>query len=166
MHQQPQWDGQMPAQTQAPTAHTQQQVQPLQQQPFMQQPFQQQPFMQQQPPFFYAPQFPPGMAPTTMPQIPGMLPLEMSYIENILRLNRGKRARVYMTFENNPEWNARIFTGIVEEAGRDHIVLSDPEAGRYYLLLMVNLDYVEFEEPIEYEYPFATPAPLAAYSPR
>src|SRR4051812_39567805 len=42
-----------------------------------------------------------GMAPspTGGPQIPGMLPVEQSYIENILRLNKGKLATVYATFE-------------------------------------------------------------------
>ncbi len=85
---------------------------------------------------------------------PGMLPIEQSYIENILRLNKGKLATVYMTFENNTEWNAQIFKGIIEAAGRDHIILSDPQTGINYLLLMVYLDYVTFEEPIEYDYPF------------
>lgn len=88
------------------------------------------------------------------PDVPGMLPLEQSYIENILRLNRGKLATVYMTFENNREWNAKIFKGIIEAAGRDHIILSDPQTGKRYLLLMVYLDYITFDEELDYEYPF------------
>ncbi|WP_264842994.1 spore coat protein GerQ [Caldinitratiruptor microaerophilus] len=79
-----------------------------------------------------------------------MLPLEESYVENILRMNLGKMASVYMTFENNPEWPARVFRGRVEAAGRDHIILSDPETGKRYLLLMVNVDYVIFDEPLQY----------------
>lgn len=84
----------------------------------------------------------------------GMLPMEQSYIENILRLNRGKHVSVYMTFENNNKWNAKIFKGVIEAAGRDHIILSDPESGKRYLLLMVYLDYITFDEEINYEYPF------------
>lgn len=101
-----------------------------------------------------------------------MLPMEQSYIENILRLNRGKMATVYMTFENNSEWNAKIFKGRVEEAGRDHIVIHDVQTGKYYLLLMVNLDYITFDEPIEYQYPFVgsqqgqSQPNLAQYPPR
>nr|WP_245712543.1 spore coat protein GerQ [Anaerobacillus alkalilacustris] len=111
--------------------------------------------------------FPPGFPqPFPTPQQPGMLPLEQSYIENILRLNRGKVGTFYMTFENNQEWNAKIFRGVVEEAGRDHIIISDPQSGTYFLLLMINLDYVTFEEPLEYEYPIGVPASLAQYSPR
>ena len=104
--------------------------------------------------------------PSGVPQIPGMLPLEQSYIENILRLNRGKLATVYMTFENNKEWNAKVFKGIIEAAGRDHLILSDPQTGMRYLLLMVYLDYITFEEEIEYTYPYSAVQPMATYSPR
>ncbi|SFF30350.1 spore germination protein Q [Paenibacillus algorifonticola] len=80
--------------------------------------------------------------------------VEESYVENILRLNRGKMATFYMTYENNREWNAKTFRGIVEAAGRDHIIISDPTTGMRYLLLSINLDYVTFDGPINYEYPF------------
>ncbi|PLT30290.1 spore coat protein GerQ [Peribacillus deserti] len=107
----------------------------------------------------------PGMGPT----VPGGgLPPEQSYVENILRLNRGKLATVYATFENNREWNAKIFKGIIEAAGRDHLILSDPQTGMRYLILMVYVDYVTFDEEIEYEYPYAGaqgPA-LSTYPPR
>lgn len=96
---------------------------------------------------------------------PAVLPLEQSYIENILRLNRGKVGTFYMTYENNPEWNAKIFRGVIEEAGRDHIIISDPQSEKYYLLLMLNLDYVTFDDPINYEVSFGG-SPLLTYPPR
>jgi spore germination protein Q len=107
--------------------------------------------------------------PTTasQPSIPGMLPIEESYIENILRLNKGKTITVYMTFENNREWNAKVFRGNIEAAGRDHLILSDPQTGMRYLLPMIYLDYIVFEGEIAYEYPFAgTTSQLSSYSPR
>ncbi|MDP4551493.1 spore coat protein GerQ [Guptibacillus hwajinpoensis] len=94
---------------------------------------------------------------------PGQLPVEQSYIENILRLNLGKVATVYMTFENNEKWNAKVFKGVVEAAGRDHIILSDPQTGKRYLLLMVYLDYITFDEELEYNYPLQQ---VTQYSPR
>jgi spore germination protein Q len=98
------------------------------------------------------------------PGATGQLPLEESYIENILRLNRGKVATVYMTFEGN---NQKVFKGVVEAAGRDHIILSDPQTGKRYILLMVYLDYITFDEEIEYTYPFAGgQQPLSSYPPR
>ncbi len=76
---------------------------------------------------------------------------EESYIENILRLNLGKVATIYMTFENK---ETKVFTGRLEAAGRDHIIISEPQTGRRILLLMVYLDYITFTEELNYAYPF------------
>ncbi|WP_017471080.1 spore coat protein GerQ [Amphibacillus jilinensis] len=120
----------------------------------MQQPMQ--PVSQFQHGFPFQPSFPSfPQQPSQFPQQEGMLPLEESYIENILRLNRGKVATVYMTFDSNERWNAKIFKGIIEAAGRDHIILSDPETEKRYLLLTIYLDYVTFDEQIEYDYPIS-----------
>ncbi|SMF86094.1 spore germination protein Q [Paenibacillus uliginis N3/975] len=94
-----------------------------------------------------APMTPTGQVIQAPPQF------EQSYIENILRLNLGKQATFYMTYENNSQWNAKIFTGVIEAAGRDHIIISEPQTGRRIILLMVNLDYVVFNEPLTYQYP-------------
>jgi spore germination protein Q len=103
------------------------------------------------------------------PQIPGMLPLEQSYIENILRLNKGKLTTVYAIFDVSANGNGTIreFTGIIEAAGRDHLILSDPQSGTRYLIPMVYFGYATFQEELEYEYPFGAAMPGAAtYSPR
>ncbi|MFD1637802.1 spore coat protein GerQ [Evansella tamaricis] len=100
-------------------------------------------------------------------QPPGQLPLEQSYIENILRLNRGKVGTFYMTFEYNERWNAKVFKGVIEAAGRDHIIISDPQTGKRYLLLMVNLDYVTFDEELKYDVTFGgEDAEIDTYPPR
>ncbi|MHA0857971.1 spore coat protein GerQ [Paenibacillus sp. CMAA1364] len=78
---------------------------------------------------------------------------EQSYIENILRLNLGKIGTFYMTYENNKEWNAKKFQGVVEAAGRDHIIISEKATGRRVILLTIYLDYITFDEPIIYQYP-------------
>ncbi|MFM1652067.1 spore coat protein GerQ [Brevibacillus sp. B_LB10_24] len=92
---------------------------------------------------------PPGPSGSRIPGTP-FPPVEESYIENILRMNLGKMATVYMTFENNSEWNAKIFKGQLEAAGRDHLILVDPDTGMRYLLKMINLDYITFTEPLNY----------------
>ena len=133
-------------------------------------------------PYYYYPQASPAYYPMVnnrqfpqqtqqAPQVPanptasdhGMLPIQQSYIENILRLNKGKLATVYMTFEGQ---NEKTFKGLVEAAGRDHIILSDPQTGKRYLLLMVYLDYITFDEEINYNYPFGNTSQMATYSPR
>ncbi|CAK4841661.1 unnamed protein product [Aphanomyces euteiches] len=88
------------------------------------------------------------------PPVPGLAPLEQSFIENILRFNLGKVGTFYMTYENNSQWNAKIFKGKIEAAGRDHIIISDVKTGMRYLLLMVNLDYVTFDEELNYKSPY------------
>ncbi|MDO4963540.1 MAG: spore coat protein GerQ [bacterium] len=76
------------------------------------------------------------------------IPDEQSYIENILRVNKGKKVSVYQSFSDAESWKDKVFTGIVEQSGRDHIILSDPNNGKWYLLLMIYVDYIEFDEPI------------------
>lgn len=75
---------------------------------------------------------------------------EQSYIENILRLNKGKVAKFYMSFPDSVEWRDKIFTGTIEAAGRDHIIIADPNTGLRHLLRIIYLDYVDFEEAINY----------------
>ena len=70
---------------------------------------------------------------------------EQSYIENILRLNRGKIATVYMNFEGS-QWGSKIFRGEIIAAGRDHIILKDNQNKVNYLLLTIYLSYVTFDE--------------------
>lgn len=77
------------------------------------------------------------------------LPMEQSYIENILRLNRGSHAKAYISFPDSVNWKDKIFDGIIEQAGRDHLVMSLDD-GRWVLVPMIYLDYVEFDEKIIY----------------
>lgn len=76
-------------------------------------------------------------------------PMEQSYIENILRLNKGKRARAYISFPDSINWKDKIFDGRIEQAGRDHLVMSADD-GKWFLIPMIYLDYVEFNEQIIY----------------
>lgn len=112
-----------------------------------QQPFYQNPYG----PVGYPYQMPPG--PMSYPQ-PAMNPYqEASYVENILRLNKGKVATIYMNFEGS-QWGSKIFRGELLAAGKDHIILKDSQSGVNYLLLTIYLSYISFDETIEYSYPF------------
>ncbi|MFC0471189.1 spore coat protein GerQ [Halalkalibacter kiskunsagensis] len=84
--------------------------------------------------------------------------VEESFIENILRFNKGKIGTFYFTYQGNNEWNAMVYHGRVETAGRDHIIISDPSSGKRYLLMMANLDWVEFDEQINYPHTEINPA--------
>lgn len=78
------------------------------------------------------------------------IPMQQSYIENILRHNKGKKVRAYVSFPDASEWKDKIFEGTIEQAGRDHLIIKDPNTGKWYLILMIYLDYVEFDEKIAY----------------
>ena len=78
---------------------------------------------------------------------------QQSYIENILRLNLGKVATVYMNFEES-QWGSKVFKGVLQAAGKDHIILKDVNSDTRYLLLTIYLCYVTFDEKIEYDDPF------------
>lgn len=88
-----------------------------------------------------------SVMPTTAPAF------EQSYIENIFRLNLGKIGTFYFTYENNKDWNAKVYKGVLEAAGRDHIIISDPATGQRTVLLMIYFDYATFDEPLAYQYP-------------
>jgi len=77
---------------------------------------------------------------------------ESSYIENILRLNKGRKVNAYVTFPDSSDWRNKIFTGTIEEAGKDHLILKDVMTGNWYLIRILYLDYVEFMEPINYSH--------------
>ena len=77
-------------------------------------------------------------------------PIEQSYIENIIRNNIGKKVRVHASFSDSVEWRDRVFTGIIEHAGRDNLVLNDVENNKHYLILMIYVDFFEFDEEIIY----------------
>lgn len=71
---------------------------------------------------------------------------EESYIENILRLNLGKVVTIYLTYENNREWNAKVVTGTLRAAGRDYLLIRDRETNKDYLFRMINVDYFVFDK--------------------
>ena len=79
------------------------------------------------------------------------LPMEQSYVENILRLNKGKIASFYMSYPDSNEWRDKIFTGIVEQDARDHVVISDPTTGKWYILLSIYMNFIVFDEEINYK---------------
>lgn len=113
--------------------------------------------------YYQNPTFPSNQVPSpTIPTSPpgnisssSMMPMEQSYLENILRLNKGKRVNAYYTYPDSNEWRDKVVSGIIEEAGRDHLIISDPNTGQWYLLRMIYLDYVEFMERINYSHAYS-----------
>lgn len=72
---------------------------------------------------------------------------EQPYIENILKANRGKKVSIYQSFTRATEKD-KVFTGIIEQSGKDYIILSDPSTGNWYLLWSIYVDFIKFDEEI------------------
>ena len=76
------------------------------------------------------------------------IPWEHSYIENLIRNNYGKKIQISMTF---PYLNESLqFNGILEQSGRDYVILSEPSSGKWQLLPISNINYISFDENINY----------------
>ncbi len=73
---------------------------------------------------------------------------EYNYLENILNKNIGKLVKVYSTYPGTNENSEKVFSGIIESVGQGHLVLRDPSNGKWYLILLYYLNYIEFEEAI------------------
>ena len=85
------------------------------------------------------------------PTYPSANPEDPRYAENILEKNIGRRASFYMSYNDSLEWRDRIFTGVIEQAGRDYAVLKEDGSEKFILLWTVYLNFVEFfERPILY----------------
>ena len=84
----------------------------------------------------------------------GVLSMEQSLIENILRLNKGKKVKAYVSYPDSSSWQNKVYDGIIEEAGRDHLIIRDTKEGIWYLIRLIYLNYVEFEEKINYVNPY------------
>lgn len=76
------------------------------------------------------------------------IPWEQSYIENLIRNNYGKKMLISMTFPYSNEIHQ--FSGILERSGRDYVILSDPSTGKWHLLPINNINYISFDENINY----------------
>lgn len=87
-------------------------------------------------------------------QLPQTMPVvrEESYIENILRLNRGKLGTFYFSFEHavTEGKNTKMVRGYVEAAGRDHVILREAGTNHRFLFPMIYFDYAQFDEQMNY----------------
>lgn len=68
------------------------------------------------------------------------------YLNDILKTNLNKKVKINMAFPNDKQ----EFSGIIEQLGNDYIILSEPSTGNWKLLPLIYLNYITFEEKINY----------------
>ena len=49
----------------------------------------------------------------------------------------------------------KVYEGIIEEAGKDHLIIRDNTNNLWYLIRILYLNYVEFMEPIIYSHAYS-----------
>ena len=105
---------------------------------------------------YQTPQTPPGnISINEVNNISIHLTMEQSYIENILRLNKGRKVKAYVSYPDSSAWQNKIYEGIIEEAGKDHLIIYDNANNLWYLIRIIYLNYVEFMEPIIYSHAYS-----------
>ena len=63
---------------------------------------------------------------------------------SIIDLKNGNQPMLYT-------WNDKIYTGTLQQAGRDHFIIVT-DTGKTVMLLLVYLLWAEFDEPLDYQY--------------
>ena len=71
------------------------------------------------------------------------------YIEGVLYRTAPIRARLYTTFPDSTEYRDKVFDGVIEASGRDHIVMSLQNSQNWVLVPIIYMDYIEFLEGID-----------------
>lgn len=79
----------------------------------------------------------------------GLLDIENSYIENVLRQNKGKCMKAYFSYPDSNMWKDKMYEGKIEQASKDHIIIL-LKNGETIMAPMIYLDYIEFEDKINY----------------
>lgn len=69
-------------------------------------------------------------------------------IEALLKFNKGKKLTIHMGFPNSKEH--KDITGILEQSNEEYITLSNPQTGAWNLLPTIYIDYITFDENINY----------------
>lgn len=95
------------------------------------------------------PETPPSTPPIANPGAIGQ-----TYMGNILKLNVGKLGTFYFTYSDSIKWRDMTYTGIIEEAGRDFFIIKDPNSEKRFLLPLVYFLWAEFDEAINYRFPY------------
>ena len=69
-----------------------------------------------------------------------------AFFENVVSNNISKKVLVYLNFPNE----IKEISGIIEQIGNDYIILSDPLSNNWCLIPIRNINYISFEEKINY----------------
>ncbi len=70
---------------------------------------------------------------------------EDTFVNTVLRNTIGRRAQLYFSYPDSDKWRDIVYDGIIELIGEDYIIISDPATKKVQVLLMLYLEWVEYE---------------------
>ena len=90
------------------------------------------------------------------PELPPVNPgaIGQTYLGNILKLNIGKLGKSYFTYSDSEKWRDKNYVGIVEDVGRDYILIKDPSSEKRFLLSFIYLLWIEFDEELDFQFSY------------
>lgn len=80
--------------------------------------------------------------------IPNIINTNTNYDSKYMNVNKGKKINIYASFPNINE--IKEFKGILEYSDSTNIVISNPTDGGWYLIPKKYIDYIIFDEAINY----------------
>ncbi len=68
-----------------------------------------------------------------------------TFVNTVLRNTIGRRAQLYFSYPDSDKWRDIVYDGIIELIGEDYIIITDYETRKIQVLLMLYLEWVEYE---------------------
>ena len=70
---------------------------------------------------------------------------EEEYIDTIIKKNIGKNAKFYITIPTSTNWQDKIFEGIIENVGKDHVLLLNPNTNEKYIIPLIYTAFITYK---------------------
>ena len=74
--------------------------------------------------------------------MPDLNNYQPKYVETYLSKNIGKKTEIHVSFCDSIEWRDSVFTGILEDVGKDYIVINNNSNS--YVIWSIYVDYIIF----------------------
>lgn len=71
---------------------------------------------------------------------------ENSFVNAVLRTALNKEAKFYFSYPDSIKWRDMVYEGKLLVVGEDYIVIREKTSNHLYVLLMLYLEFVIFEE--------------------
>ena len=66
------------------------------------------------------------------------------YIDTFLKNKEGKFVKVYITVPGSSSWQDKLFEGVIENVGSDHVILSNTSTGEKYLIPLIYIVFISY----------------------